>query len=97
MYGPLLKEVSCHNSTVDDSRSVDFLTSLQECTQLERLDLGAMSNLIGASSGIREVLERNKDSLSNISVPVSDSRLPELLPFARHGQPTATAQDVLDK
>ena len=39
-----------------------------------------MSNLIGASSGLCRVLERNKDSLSAIAVPVSDADLPELLP-----------------
>ena len=44
------------------------------------LDIGAMSNLIGASSGLRQVLERNKGSLRNIALPVSDADLPELLP-----------------
>ena len=32
------------------------------------------------SPGLRQVLERNKDSLYNIALPVSDADLPELLP-----------------
>ena len=80
MYGTRLTEVSLHNSSIDNSGSADLLASLQECTQLKTLDIGAMSNLIGASSGIRRVLERNKDSLFNIALPVSDADLPELLP-----------------
>ena len=80
MYGTRLTEVSLHNSSIDDSVGADLLASLQECTQLTTLDIGAMSNLIGASSGIRRVLERNKDSLFNIALPVSDADLPELLP-----------------
>ena len=79
-YGTLLKDINMHDSSLDDSGGADLLAGLQECTQLEWLDIGSMSNLIGASSGIRRVLERNKDSLSKISVPVSDTDLPELLP-----------------
>ena len=80
MYGPLLTRVNMHNTTLDDSGGADLLDSLQECTQLQKLDIGAMSNLIGASSSLRRVLERNKDSLSRIALPVSDADLPELLP-----------------
>ena len=79
-YGTLLTRVDMHNSSLDDSGGADLLASLQECTQLQSLDIGAMSNLIGAASGLRQVLERNKESLSRISVPVSDADLPELLP-----------------
>ena len=79
-YDTLLTRVDMHNSSLDDSGGADLLASLQECTQLEWLDIGAMSNLIGASSGLRQVLERNKGSLWNIALPVSDADLPELLP-----------------
>ena len=80
MYGTLLTHVNMHNTSLDDSGGADLLASLQECTQLQKLDIGTMSNLTGASSSIRRVLERNKDSLSKISLPVSDADLPELLP-----------------
>ena len=80
MYGTLLTVVTLHESSIDDSGGADFLAGLQECTQLELLDIGAMSNLTGASSGLRRVLERNKYTLSNLAVPVSDADLPELLP-----------------
>ena len=80
MYGTLVAEVSMHDSSVDDSGGAVLLASLQECTQLGRVDIGAMSNLIGASSGLRQVLERNKGSLRSIALPVSDADLPELLP-----------------
>ena len=83
MYGPLLTYVNMHNTSLDDSGGADLLSGLQECTQIQRLDIGAMSNLIGASSGIRRVLERNKDSLSKICLPVSDADLPELLPATK--------------
>ena len=83
MYGPLLTYVNMHNTSLDDSAGAALLAGLQECTQLQRLDIGAMSNLIGASSGIRRILERNKDSLSSISLPVSDADLPELLPATK--------------
>ena len=80
MYGTLLTYVGMHNTSLDDSGGADLLESLHECTQLQKLDIGAMSNLIGASSGLRQVLERNKCSLFNIALPVSDGDLPELLP-----------------
>ena len=80
MYGPLLTSVNMHNTSLDDSGGAALLAGLQECTQLRRLDIGALSNLIGASSTIRQILERNKDSLVNIALPVSDGELPELLP-----------------
>ena len=80
MYGTLVADVSMHDSSLDNSGGAILLASLQECTQLERLDIGAMSNLIGATSGFRQVLERNKGSLWNIALPVSDEDLPELLP-----------------
>ena len=57
-----------------------MLAGLQECTHLKWLDIGAISNLIGASSALRRVLEQNKDSLYVLVVPVSDAGLPELLP-----------------
>ena len=79
-YGPLIAKVSMHDSSLDDSGGAVLSASLQECTQLELLDIGAMSNLIGATSGFRQVLERNKGSLRNIALPVSDADLPELLP-----------------
>ena len=80
MYGTLVADVSMHDSSLDDSGGAVLLASLQECTRLERLDIGAMSNLIGASSGFRQILERNKGSLLNIALPVSDADLPKLLP-----------------
>ena len=80
MYGRLVTYVNMHNTRLDDSGGADLVAALQECNQLQRLDIGAMSNLIGASLGIRQILERNKDSLSRISLPVSDADLPELLP-----------------
>ena len=83
MYGTLFTYVNMHNSSLDDSGGADLLASLQECTQLQKLDIGAMSNLIGASSSLRQVLERNKDSLHNIALPVSDADLPELLPVVK--------------
>ena len=83
MYSTLVTCINMHNTTLDDSGGADLLASLQECTQLQRLDIGAMSNLTGASSSIRRVLERNKDSLSKICLPVSDADLPELLPATK--------------
>ena len=80
MYGTLITYVNMHNTSLDDNGGADLLASLQECTQLQKLDIGTMSNLTGASSSIRRVLERNKDSLSKILLPVSDADLPELLP-----------------
>ena len=79
-YDTLLMSVDMHNSSLDDSGGANLLAGLEECTQLGKLDIGAMSNLIGASSGLRRVLERSKDSLYNIALPVSDADLPELLP-----------------
>ena len=73
MYGTLLTHINLHNSSLDNSGGANLLASLQECTQLQKLDIGAMSNLIGASSGLRRVLERNKDSLFFIALPVSDT------------------------
>ena len=78
-YGTLVPKVSMHDSSLDDSGGAVLLASLQECTQLGCIDVGAMSNLIGATSGLRQVLERNKGSLCKISLPVSDADLPELL------------------
>ena len=79
-YGTVLSVVTLHESSIDDSGGTDLLAGLEECTQLELLDIGAMSNLVGASSSLRRVLERNKDSLSCLAVPVSDAGLLELLP-----------------
>ena len=70
MYSTLLADVTLHESSIDNSGGENLLAGLQECTQLKRLDIGAMSNLIGASSGLCRVLERNKDSLSRLAVPV---------------------------
>ena len=83
MYGTLVTYVNMHNTTLDDSGGADLLAGLLECTQLQKLDIGAMSNLIGASSSICRVLERNKDSLTRICLPVSDADLPELLPATK--------------
>ena len=80
MYRTLVTCINMHNTSLDNSAGAALLAGLQECTQLQRLDIGAMSNLIGASSSLRRVLERNKNSLSKISLPVSDADLPELLP-----------------
>ena len=82
-YGTIIADVTMHESSIDDSGGAAVLASLQECTQLQWLDIGSMSNLIGTSSGLRQVLERNKNSLSKISVPVSDADLPRLLPVIK--------------
>ena len=76
MYGTLLANVSMHDSSLDDSGGAILLASLQECTQLGCLDIGAMSNLIGASSGLRRVLEQNKGSLWSMHSPASLRRRP---------------------
>ena len=55
IYGTLLTDFSLHDSSLDHSGSAILLAGLQECTQLECLDIGAMSNLIGASSGLHRV------------------------------------------
>ena len=56
-YGPLITVVSLHESSMDESGGADLLASLQECTQLQRLDIGAMSNLIAGASGLGQVLK----------------------------------------
>ena len=79
MYGARLTDVCFHNSSIDDGGNVDFLTGLQECTQLRKFDIGVLGKLIGAA-GLRQVLERNKTSLEVLVLPVSDVDFPEIAP-----------------
>ena len=79
-YDHAVTRFSLHDSSIDESGSVDVLASLQECTQLKKLDFGLRNNSVYAAPDLRRVLEQIKNSLNNLAIPVSDADLPELLP-----------------
>ena len=79
-YGAAVNVFSLHDSSIVDGGIADVLHGLQECSKLQRLDLGIMNSLGGAVPALRQVLGQNKDSLLGITLPVTDEDLPEILP-----------------
>ena len=79
-YGGVVSFFSLHDSSIVDGGLADVLHGLQECSELQRMDLGILNSLSGAAPALQQVLLRNKDSLQSITLPVCDSDLPEILP-----------------
>ena len=79
-YGAAVRVFSLHDSSIVDGGIADVLHGLQECSKLQRLDLGIMNSVSGAVPALRQVLGQNKDSLLSITLPVTDDDLPEILP-----------------
>ena len=73
-YSAELYEANFQNTILDTGCMSLIITSLQECRRLRELSLPDVALTLPETSGIVDVIEKNANTLTRVSVPAGDEQ-----------------------